>query len=273
MPGSDDKSNAMPRPLPVKIDTDRTDWRRQCPLHAGRSVPAPTSHHRGVRPMIVRPARLSDLPALLSLAQSAGAGLTTLPADPQRLQHRLEWAQKTFAGIAERGDADYLFVLEAAEGEGRGHLRPGRRGRPARTLVQLPGRFAGRCVEEPVDQPASLPTLFLGNDMTGHSELCSLFLGARHREGLNGRLLSKARFLFLAEFRECFGDKVIAEMRGYSDEQGISPFWECLGRHFFKMDFADADFPHRPGQQDLYRRTDAQVPAAHLPAAENRAGR
>lgn len=87
-----------------------------------------------------------------------------------------------------------------------------------------------------------LPTLFLGNDMTGHSELCSLFLHADHRQGLNGRLLSKARFLFLAEFRELFGDKVIAEMRGYSDEQGVSPFWEGLGRHFFKMDFADADY-------------------------------
>jgi arginine/ornithine N-succinyltransferase beta subunit len=58
------------------------------------------------------------------------------------------------------------------------------------------------------------------------SELSELARGnqrplvAVHRSGLNGRLLSKARFLFLAEFRQRFGDKVIAEMRGYSDEEG-----------------------------------------------------
>ena len=39
-----------------------------------------------------------------------------------------------------------------------------------------------------------------------------------------------------------FGDKVIAEMRGMSDEQGRSPFWESLGRHFFKMEFSQADY-------------------------------
>ncbi len=87
-----------------------------------------------------------------------------------------------------------------------------------------------------------IPTLFLANDLTGNSELCSLFLHAGYRTGLNGRLLSKARFLFMAEFRELFGNKVIAEMRGMSDENGRSPFWESLGRHFFKMEFSQADY-------------------------------
>jgi arginine N-succinyltransferase len=31
-------------------------------------------------------------------------------------------------------------------------------------------------------------------------------------------------------------------MRGISDEQGHSPFWESLGRHFFKMEFSQADY-------------------------------
>ncbi|WP_459617680.1 arginine N-succinyltransferase, partial [Enterobacter hormaechei] len=75
-----------------------------------------------------------------------------------------------------------------------------------------------------------IPTLFLANDLTGNSELCSLFLHADHRSGLNGKLLSRARFLFIAEFRHLFGDKLIAEMRGMSDEEGRSPFWESLGR-------------------------------------------
>ena len=45
----------------------------------------------------------------------------------------------------------------------------------------------------------------------------------------------------MADFPQRFADKVIAEMRGFSDEQGRSPFWESLGRRFFSMDFAKAD--------------------------------
>ena len=37
-----------------------------------------------------------------------------------------------------------------------------------------------------------IPTLFLANDLTGNSELCSLFLGADHRTGLNGRQIGRA---------------------------------------------------------------------------------
>jgi arginine N-succinyltransferase len=38
-----------------------------------------------------------------------------------------------------------------------------------------------------------------------------------------------------------FGPEIIAEMRGYSEE-GRSPFWDSLGRHFFQMEFSDADY-------------------------------
>jgi len=170
--------------------------------------------------MIVRPATLADLPALLALAHSAGAGLTTLPADARRLRSRLQWAEQTFAGQASRADADYLFVLQSAQGEVVGICAlAGAVGLREPWYNYRVGLFVAASKNLGINQ--QLPTLFLGNDMTGHSELCSLFLHADHRQGLNGRLLSKARFLFLAEFRELFGDKVIAEMRGYSDESRV----------------------------------------------------
>ncbi|WP_137886684.1 arginine N-succinyltransferase [Pseudomonas sp. 2FE] len=191
--------------------------------------------------MIVRPVCRADLPALLELARSAGTGLTTLPADPARLEHRVNWAEKTFAGEAERADADYLFVLESDAGEVVGiSALAGAVGLREPWYNFRVGLTVGASQSLSINR--QMPTLFLGNDMTGNSELCSLFLHAGHRSGLNGRLLSKARFLFLAEFPELFGDKVIAEMRGYSDAQGVSPFWEGLGRHFFKMDFSRADY-------------------------------
>jgi len=191
--------------------------------------------------MLVRPVTATDLPALLKLAASTGAGLTTLPADEARLSHRVEWACKTFSGEAERADADYLFVLEDHIGQVQG-------------ICAIAGAVGLRepwynfrvgltvCASQALGIHREIPTLFLGNDLTGNSELCSLFLHPNGRSGSNGRLLSKARFLFIAEFRHLFSQKLIAEMRGVSDENGQSPFWESLGRHFFKMEFSRADY-------------------------------
>jgi len=191
--------------------------------------------------MIVRPVRPADLPALIDLARTTGAGLTTLPANEERLAHRVGWAEKTFTGKAERADADYLFVLENDAGEVVGiSAVAGAVGLREPWYNYRVGLTVSASQELNIHR--QIPTLFLANDLTGNSELCSLFLRADHRSGLNGRLLSKARLLFIAEFRELFGDKVIAEMRGMSDEQGRSPFWESLGRHFFKMEFSQADY-------------------------------
>ncbi|WP_341304917.1 arginine N-succinyltransferase [Pseudomonas sp. TMP25] len=191
--------------------------------------------------MIVRPVRSADLPALFQLARTTGAGLTTLPANEERLAHRVSWAEKAFSGEAARADADYLFVLEDDNGEVVGiSAVAGAVGLREPWYNYRVGLTVSASQELSIHR--QIPTLFLANDLTGNSELCSLFLRSDQRSGLNGRLLSKARFLFIAEFRELFGDKVIAEMRGMSDEQGRSPFWESLGRHFFKMEFSQADY-------------------------------
>ena len=191
--------------------------------------------------MIVRPVRSADLPALLELASSTGAGLTTLPANAERLQHRISWAERAFRGEAERADADYLFVLEADDGRVVGiSAIAGAVGKREPWFNYRIGLTVSASQELGIHR--EIPTLFLANDLTGNSELCSLFLQTEQRNGCNGRLLSKARLLFIAEFRELFADKVIAEMRGNSDDKGRSPFWESLGRHFFKMDFSRADY-------------------------------
>ena len=191
--------------------------------------------------MIVRPVRSSDLSALIDLARSTGTGLTTLPVNEERLSHRVGWAEKTFLGEAERADADYLFVMEDDDGKVVGiSAVAGAVGLREPWYNYRVGLTVSASQELKIHR--EIPTLFLANDLTGNSELCSLFLHAGYRTGLNGRLLSKARFLFMAEFRELFGNKVIAEMRGMSDENGCSPFWESLGRHFFKMEFSQADY-------------------------------
>ena len=190
--------------------------------------------------MIVRPVKVSDLPALMTLVEQAGPGFTTLPANEDRLAHRVRWAQRAFAEQVERADADYLFVLEDDEQRvvgvsamaGAGGLRePWYNYRLGVTVSSAPDLGSQR----------QIPTLFLNNELTGQSELCSLFLRHDQRNGSNGRLLSLGRLLFVAEFPHLFGEKMIAELRGSADENGCSPFWDSLGRHFFQMDFTHAD--------------------------------
>lgn len=91
--------------------------------------------------------------------------------------------------------------------------------------------------------------MFLSNDHTGSSELCTLFLDPDWRKEGNGYLLSKSRFMFMAAFRDRFNEKVVAEMRGVIDEHGYSPFWQSLGKRFFSMEFSRADFLCGTGQK------------------------
>jgi arginine N-succinyltransferase len=46
----------------------------------------------------------------------------------------------------------------------------------------------------------------------------------------------------MADHTEYFDPIIIAEMRGVVDDQGRSPFWEAIGRHFFDIDFPKADY-------------------------------
>jgi arginine N-succinyltransferase len=56
-----------------------------------------------------------------------------------------------------------------------------------------------------------------------------------------GRLCARARYLFIAEHRSGFPDRVLAELRGWQDPAGVSPVWEALGRRFYSLPFPDAD--------------------------------
>ena len=192
--------------------------------------------------MLIRPITTDDLPALVALAKSTGVGLTTLPPNEAELAKRVDAAVASFAGTAAKADEIFLFVLEDTN-NGRVVGTCG-----LATAVGLRQPWYSYRVGLVVHASQELglftqtPTLFLSNDHTGHTELCSLFLDAGYRRDRNGQLLSKSRFLFLAQHRARFSKKIIAELRGVSDDQGRSPFWESLGRHFFSMEFSQADY-------------------------------
>jgi len=191
--------------------------------------------------MLIRPIQSYDWEALWSLAQQTGPGFTSLQPNEPAVRRKLEWALASFAAKEPLAEALYLFVLEDLSN----NQIVGLCGIESAVGLHDPwynyrvGTLVHASRELQVYNP--MHTLTLSNDHTGHSEVCTLFLDPDYRHGKNGSLLSKSRFMFMAEYPQCFNENVIAEMRGYVDAQGISPFWEGLGRHFFTMDFSQAD--------------------------------
>ena len=192
--------------------------------------------------MFIRPIQKEDRQALLQLAAKTGSGFTSLPNNESHLEARIDRMIATWEGTNALSDQGYLFALVDSE---------------TQTLVGISGIEVAIGLNDPwydfhvgTQVHASkdlgiyrqMKKLSLSNDHTSNSELCTLFLDPDYRMNKNGQLLSKSRLLFIAAFKEKFSERIIAEMRGVSDENGRSPFWESLGRHFFTLDFDHADY-------------------------------
>lgn len=214
--------------------------------------------------MIVRHANLQDLDAIFALIEQVDSGMTSLPKDRDVLKKRLQRIEDTLHNRIQREDHSYFFVLEELsddliESDELDLIKDGKDGKtmPKSKLVGISAIEVAIGSSEPfynfkittqvhsskeLDVYRKFDVLILSNDYTGHSELCSLFVLPDYRCGYNGKLISKARMMFMAAFPESFEPLVIAEMRGYFDEQGRSPFWDGFGAKFFNVDFAIADY-------------------------------
>ncbi|MFC5460457.1 arginine N-succinyltransferase [Massilia niabensis] len=191
--------------------------------------------------LVIRSIAASDLDPLIEMAHQVGGGMTTLKPDRKMLGDRVDCAVASFAGTIPPEERDYMFVMEDTDnGQLAGICA-------IKGAVGLTEPFYNYRIGTLVHSSRELnvftrmETLYLSNDLTGATELCSLFLRPDYRKGYNGKWLSKSRFLFIAQFQQLFTEKIIAEMRGYLLEDGTSPFYEGLGRHFFKMDFNHVD--------------------------------
>ena len=220
-----------------------------------RAGPATTTVRPGpLHPtmQVFRPVRESDLPALVALARATGGGLTTLPPDEEFLADRIAESLRAFSPrVKQPGGEFYLFALEdAGTGEISGVSGIGARVGGFHPWYSYEIRREPH-IHEPLGITKEIPVLHLKKDHRGPTEVCSLFLRADRRHGGAGRLLSLARFLFLGAFPRRFTDTVIAEMRGYVDEQGHAPFWEAVGSHFFDFDFYRADVLSGLGEKEF----------------------
>lgn len=190
---------------------------------------------------IIRPIRQSDFAALQQIAEESGHGFTSLPQCDDQLLAKIERAEQSLSkNVLQPKDESYLFVLEdSATGEILGTTG-------IEAVVGVSSPLYHYRLSKSLHQSRKLgvrktvSTLNLCNDYHGSSEICTLFLRENFRNGYAGRLLSKIRFLFMAQHPQRFAQTIIAEMRGVSDEHGNSPFWTWLQEHFFDIDFATA---------------------------------
>lgn len=193
--------------------------------------------------MLIRPVKPQDHTQLLELAKQAGIGMVSLPPDPDVLQKKIECSVRSFAGNPVKPKEEtFLFVMENPE---------------TSELVGTTGIFAHVGLSRPfysyklstvvqasseLDVYTRHHVLHMVNDYTGATEIGSLFLLPDYRRDGLGSMLSRARYLMLAEFPHLFADTVIAEIRGVNNENGGAPFYDHLAAHFFKMPYERADY-------------------------------
>ncbi|MGB3806424.1 MAG: arginine N-succinyltransferase [Erythrobacter sp.] len=188
----------------------------------------------------VRVARASDLDDFLRLAEVGGDGLTNLPPDRAKLAAKLEASEQAIGSPAARAEgAGILLMVEHQDRiVATSCIFP-------RIGVEWPFysyRLTRQAaVSTAVGRRKSQTLLNLVNDFDGECEVGGLFVDPQCRGMALGQLAARARYIFIAAHRDWFGQKVIAELRGFQDPHGRSPVWDAIGRHFYGMDFSEAD--------------------------------
>lgn len=193
--------------------------------------------------MLIRPVEGRDLEDLYTLAFDASDGITTLPVSKERLAERILGSQNAFAAkiTDDPGSYNYFLVLEDLEKE---------------KVIGTTGIFSQVGMERPFynfeikeevhscndpEVHSTFHTLHYGTPHKGSAELATLYLYPDYRLGGNGTLLSKSRFMLIASYPERFAKNLMAEIRGWVDDANQSPFWDAVGRNFFKMELVAAD--------------------------------
>ncbi|GLQ05439.1 arginine N-succinyltransferase [Sneathiella chinensis] len=191
----------------------------------------------------MRPATPADIETLMRISNAVGSGMSSMPTDRQTWQHKLSVSEQSFSKrvTAPEGEIYFLVMVDGETDQ----------------IVGTAAVYAGVGLDQPfysykvstlvshsaeLGKKNTMGVLYLVNDYTGCTEIGSLYLSPDYRRDGNGRFLSRSRFLLLADFPERFGDTIIAEMRGWQNAAGKSPFWEHLGRKFFGLGFENADY-------------------------------
>lgn len=192
--------------------------------------------------LVLRPVETTDLPQLQQLARDSLVGVTSLPDDSERLREKIAGSCASFDNdIQAQGPENYFFVLEDLDTQRlvgcseilatAGFNEP---------FYSLRNRHFTSASRE-LNIEHGVPALSLCHDLSGHTLLRGFHIDNALVRSAFSELLSRARLLFIAAHAQRFADAVITEIVGYSDENGHSPFWDALGKHFFDLPYVEAE--------------------------------
>ena len=189
---------------------------------------------------IIRPVNGEDLDAVHELTRRGGTGLTNLPPDREAIARRIAAAEQALSDEQSRANGAAIMLVAEIAGQiaATGMIF-------ARVGAEWPF-YSYRITHQTslsraVDRSKSQRLLNLVNDFDGETEVGGLFVDPAMRGQALGQVMARARYMFIAAHRAWFGERVMAELRGYQDDDGRSPVWEAIGRHFYDMEFDEAD--------------------------------
>jgi arginine N-succinyltransferase len=192
--------------------------------------------------LVLRPVELTDLPQLQQLARDSLVGVTSLPDDTECLREKILDSCASFEKNVEgHGPENYFFVLEDLTRERlvgcseilatAGFSEP---------FYSLRNRHFTSASRE-LNIEHGVPALSLCHDLSGHTLLRGFHIDAALVRTRFSELLSRARLLFIAAHSQRFSEAVITEIVGFSSDEGHSPFWDAVGKHFFDLPYAEAE--------------------------------
>ncbi|KJZ34515.1 arginine N-succinyltransferase [Pseudomonas fluorescens] len=192
--------------------------------------------------LVLRPVELTDLPQLQQLAHESLIGVTSLPDDTECLREKILDSCASFEKDVEgHGPENYFFVLEDLTRERlvgcseilatAGFSEP---------FYSLRNRHFTSASRE-LNIEHGVPALSLCHDLSGHTLLRGFHIDAALVRTRFSELLSRARLLFIAAHPQRFSEAVITEIVGFSSDEGHSPFWDAVGKHFFDLPYAEAE--------------------------------
>lgn len=188
----------------------------------------------------VRSVRADDLDAVLALAGRGGSGLTSLPPERKTLASKIAASELAIRSAEARDSGAAIMLVAELGGDvvATGMIF-------ARVGAEWPFysyRLTRQAaVSRALGRHRAQKVLNLVNDFDGEVEVGGLLVDPAARGRSIGRLMARARYLFIGQHRDWFANRVMAELRGWQDEMSRSPVWEAIGRHFYDMDFHEAD--------------------------------
>jgi arginine N-succinyltransferase len=195
---------------------------------------------------VVRPVEPADLGALETLLAASMPGVHTLPRTREKIAALIERSCASFAAHVDiPSEETYLFVLEDLEhrelaGTAAIHASAGSNG----TYFAFRNDVIQQ-VSRDLNISHSVHALTLCSELTAYSQLSGFTIHhrkkANYSAGPEAALLSRARLLYSVLAPHRFGDRFFVPLAGVTNDDGQSPFWDALGRKFFKMDFLDAE--------------------------------